>query len=258
MSRIAAAFEGKKPLIALITGGDPDIRTTRKLIFALEEAGADMIIVGVPFSDPVAESTLLQQAEARSLANGCTTLKLFEMMKAIHKRLVVPILFMTYMNPVFRYGKELFIECCKEYGIEGLIIPDLPFEERDEIKDECIKYDITLISMIAPSKDERIEKIAAGAEGFLYCISSMGAVGMHNEMSTNVANMIQTVRRVSKIPCVVGFGISTAEHVRRAMEISDGVVVGSAIVRIVAEHGEDSPDRVKEFVAQLKGKTPGG
>jgi len=256
MSKIADAFNGKKALIAFITGGDPDIGTTERLIFAMEEAGADIIEIGIPFSDPIAEGIVIQQADERALAGGCTVDKLFDMVKRIRAGVSVPLAFMTYVNPIFRYGKEEFMRRCKECGIDGIIVPDLPFEENDEIKNECDEYDICLISMIAPtSSEERVKRIAAEAKGFLYCVSSLGVTGVRSAIGQEVAGMIRNVRKISSVPCAVGFGISAKDQVHEILKISDGVIVGSAIVKIIAKYGKDSVEPVKQFVKELKAGT---
>jgi tryptophan synthase alpha chain len=252
MNRISDAFNGKKVLITFITGGDPDTDTTEELIYAMEEAGADIIEIGIPFSDPIAEGPVIQKASERALAGGCTVDRLFDMVKRVRKRTDIPLLFMTYVNPIFRYGKERFMARCRECGIDGVIVPDLPFEEKDELDSECDRYGICLISMIAPTSGERTERIAREARGFLYCVSSLGVTGVRNRINSNIADLIQNVKKVSSVPCAVGFGISTPEQVREMSKISDGVIVGSAIVRIIAEHGKDSIGPVKQFVRELR------
>jgi tryptophan synthase alpha chain len=255
VNKITDAFKGKKALITFITGGDPDIGTTEELICAMEEAGADIIEIGIPFSDPIAEGVVIQQADERALAGGCTVDKLFDMVKRVRKRTKIPLLFMTYVNPIFRYGKERFMERCRDSGIDGVIVPDMPFEENDEIKDTCRQYGICLVSMIAPTSGERIEKIAKEAEGFLYCVSSLGVTGVRSKIDTNISELIRIVRNVSAVPCAVGFGISTPEQVHQMSQISDGVIVGSAIVKIIAKYGKESIGPVKQFVAELKAGT---
>jgi tryptophan synthase alpha chain len=243
---------GKKALIAFITGGDPDIETTEKLILAMEEAGVDIIEIGIPFSDPVAEGSVIQEASSRALAKGCTVDKLFDMAKRLREKTSIPLLFMTYANPIYAYNKERFMKKCKEVGIDGIIVPDVPFEEKDEFEDECNRYDICLISLIAPTSGERAEKIALEAQGFLYCVSSLGVTGTRNDINTNIAELIAQVKEVSSIPCAVGFGISTPEQAHDMAEISDGVIVGSAIVKLIAEFGRDSVAPVKDFVSKMK------
>ena len=248
----ALRSKGEKALIAFITGGDPDTETTEKLILAMEEAGVDIIEIGIPFSDPVAEGIVIQEADKRALDGGCTTDKLFDMVKRVRAKTDMPLLFMTYANPVYSYGTDRFMAKCRDSGIDGIIIPDVPFEEKDEFANECSKYGICLISMIAPTSGERIEKIAREASGFLYCVSSLGVTGMRRELNTNIAELIDKVRTVSSVPCAVGFGVSTPEQAQNMAAISDGVIVGSAIVRLIAEFGKDSAEPVKEFVSNMK------
>lgn len=253
MNRIFNEFKDKKAFIAFITGGDPDIETTEKLIVAMAESGADIIEIGIPFSDPVAEGIVIQQADERALKNGCTIDKLFDMIKNVREKIGIPLLFMTYINPIFVYGKGRFIEKCVDCGIDGIIVPDLPFEEKDELSEECEKHGICQISMIAPTSKERIEMIAQDAEGFLYCVSSLGLTGVRSEINTHVAEMINQAKKATSVPCAIGFGISTSEQVREMSAVSDGVIVGSAIVKIVAEFGRESVEPVKQFVKMMKG-----
>jgi tryptophan synthase alpha chain len=251
MSRITPVFSTKKALICFITGGDPDIETTENLIVAMAESGADIIEIGIPFSDPIAEGIVIQEADERALKAGCTVDGLFDMVKRTREKVTLPLLFMTYINPVFVYGKERFLARCQDSGIDGIIVPDLPFEEHGELADECALHGITLISMIAPTSFDRITAIAKQAEGFLYCVSSLGVTGVRSEISTDIGSMIELVRQVSSIPCAVGFGISTPEQAHDMAVISDGVIIGSAIVRLVAEFGRQSIEPVKQFVRQI-------
>ena len=252
MNRLSRAFEDKKAFIVFITGGDPDIETTEKLIIAMAQSGVDIIEIGIPFSDPVAEGLVIQQASERALLRGCTVDDLFGMVKRVREKVEIPLLFMTYMNPVFVYGKERFMQKCAECGIDGVIIPDLPFEEKDEIASECGKYGIAQISMIAPTSGDRIEAIAKDAEGFLYCVSSLGVTGVRSSLNTNITDIIRQVRGVSSIPCAVGFGISTAKQAHELADVSDGVIIGSAVVKLVAEHGKDCIEPVKQYVTEIK------
>lgn len=252
MNRITEAFRDKKAFIPFITGGDPDIQTTEKLILAMEEAGADLIEIGIPFSDPVAEGPVIQNADDRALKAGCTTDKLFDMIKNIRQKTDIPILFMTYLNPVYVYGKERFISQCRACGIDGVIVPDMPFEEKDELTSLCDRYEVVLISMIAPTSRERIEMIAKEAKGFLYCVSSLGVTGVRSRINTEIGDIIKQVKKVSDIPCAIGFGISTPEQAGKMAAISDGVIVGSAIVRLVGEYGKDSVERIKEYIREMK------
>lgn len=252
MNRITEAFKKGKALITFITGGDPDIGTTEKLIQAMEKAGADLIEIGIPFSDPVAEGAVIQDADERALKAGCTTDKLFEMVSRVRKKTDIPLLFMTYINPVFTYGKEKFSYRCAECGIDGIIVPDMPFEERDELLEEFEAGSIDLISMIAPTSEERIEMIAAQARGFIYCVSSLGVTGVRENITTDIGKMIKKIRTVTNTPCAIGFGISTPKQAGIMASLSDGVIVGSAIVKLIAKYGRNSIGPVSEFVAALK------
>ena len=247
---------GKKAFIAFITGGDPDIETTENLILAMEEAGVDIVEIGIPFSDPVAEGIVIQEANKRALEGGCTVDKLFGMVERLRKKTDTPLLFMTYANPIFAYGKERFMAKCKDVGIDGIIVPDVPFEEKEEFEGECGRYGIYLVSLIAPTSGERVEKIAREAQGFLYCVSSLGVTGVRSDINKNIAGLIKKVKAVSSVPCAVGFGISTPEQARDMAKISDGVIVGSAIVRLIAEHGKNSVNPIKNLISEMKGFKP--
>ncbi len=251
MSKIRRAFSAGKAFIPFITGGDPDIETTEKLLFALVEAGADIIEIGIPFSDPIAEGPIIEAADERALRAGCTVDKLFDLVSRVRGDIKVPLLFMTYYNPIFAYGVSRFIERCTRCGVDGLIVPDLPFEERDELLEPCSSQGLELISLIAPTSEERITKIALNSEGFLYCVSSLGVTGERQELGSSAHRMIMQVRQITNIPCAVGFGISTPEQAREVARFADGVIVGSAIVRIAAEHGRDCVSPVFRFAREL-------
>lgn len=252
MSRIQNAFQKGKAFISFVTGGDPDLETTEKLIVAMEEAGADLIEIGVPFSDPIAEGVVIQEANERALAAGCTTDTLFEMIKRARTKVSVPLVLLTYINPIYTYGKERFLKRCVECGIDGLIIPDLPFEEKEELEEDCKKYAVDLISLIAPTSNERIRMIAKQAKGFLYCVSSLGVTGVRTEIKTDISTMVSMVREVTDTPCAVGFGISTPAQAREFAVAADGAIVGSAIVKLVAKYGKDSIEPVREYVKEMK------
>ena len=252
MSRIQKAFENGKAFIPFITGGDPDLETTKKLIIAMEEAGADLIEIGLPFSDPVAEGSVIQEANERALAAGCTIDKLFDMVKEARQSVKVPMVFLTYVNPVFVYGKSKFMKRCVECGIDGLIVPDLPYEEKHELSDTCEEFGVDLISLVAPTAKERIAMIAKEAKGFVYVVSSLGVTGVRSEITTDTEEMVKLVKEVTDVSCAVGFGISTPEQAAQQAKISDGAIVGSAIVKLVAEHGGDSVEVVKEYVGRMK------
>ena len=252
MSRIKNAFTDGKAFIAFITGGDPDLDTTERLIYAMDKAGADLIEIGIPFSDPVAEGPVIQAASERALAGGCTTDKLFDLVAKVRKTCEKPIVFMTYINPVFTYGKDKFMAKCAECGIDGIIIPDIPYEEKDELSAECKTHGIDFISLIAPTSHERITMIAKEAEGFVYCVSSMGVTGIRNEINTDISSMVQLVKQVNDIPCAVGFGISTPEQAEKMAGVSDGAIVGSAIVKLVARCGKNAIEKVSDYVRSMK------
>lgn len=252
MNRIREAFENKKAFIPFITGGDPNLATTRKLLIAMQGAGADLIEIGIPFSDPIAEGPVIQEADERALAAGCTTDKLFDMVKETQEEMRVPVVFMTYVNPIFAYGKKKFMKRCAECGIAGVIVPDMPYEEKAELSEVCREYGVELVSLIAPTSHERIKMIAKEAEGFLYCVSSLGVTGVRSEITTNVGEMIEMVREVTDIPCAVGFGISTPEQAKEMAAVSDGAIVGSAIVKIIAKYGEECVPYVVEYVKKMK------
>lgn len=252
MSNIYKAFENKKAFIPFITGGDPDLNTTKKLLIAMEAAGADLIEIGIPFSDPIAEGPVIQEASQRSLAGGCTTDRLFEMVKEARKTVKIPMVFMTYINPIYTYGKERFMKRCVECQIDGVIVPDLPYEEKSELSGICEQYGIDLISLIAPTSHDRIRMIAKEAKGFVYCVSSLGVTGVRTEITTNVGEMVKMVKEVNDIPAAIGFGISTPEQARNMASVSDGAIVGSAIVKIVAKYGRDCIPEVVKYVTSMK------
>lgn len=252
MNRIENAFKGGSAFIGFLTGGDPDLDTTKKLICGMEEAGADLIEIGIPFSDPIAEGPVIQAADIRALSWGCTIDDLFRMVKEVREQVKIPLVFMTYINPVYTYGKEKFMRNCKESGIDGIIVPDLPFEEKNELLPECNEYGVKLISLIAPTSKERVLTIAKEAEGFLYCVSSLGVTGVRSEIKSGIEKLISQVKTVSDIPCAIGFGISKPKQAAKMASVSDGVIVGSAIVKIIAEYGRDSLEPVKEYVSSMK------
>lgn len=252
MNNIDRVFSSGKALIPFITAGDPSLDITEKLIYSIAKAGADLIEIGIPFSDPVAEGAVIQSASERALISGTTTDRIFEMIKKVREKCDIPLALMTYMNPIFTYGAERFMRNCSEYNVCCVIIPDLPFEEKDELKEYCEKYDIKLISLIAPTSLERISMISKEAEGFVYCVSSMGVTGVRNEITSNIGEMIKRVRAEKDIPCAVGFGISTPEQAGEMANVADGVIVGSAVMRIVAEYGENCIIPVSEYIRALK------
>ncbi|MCM1364223.1 MAG: tryptophan synthase subunit alpha [Faecalibacterium sp.] len=252
MSKINKAFENGKAFIGFVTCGDPDLDTTKKIIKQMEQNGADLIELGIPFSDPTAEGPVIQGANIRALANGVTTDDIFVMAKQVREEVSVPMVFMTYANVVFSYGTDKFASKCSEIGMDGVILPDIPYEEKDEFADTFKKYGLDFISLVAPTSDSRIEMIASQAEGFVYCVSSLGVTGERKSISESAGEIAQQVKKYTDKPAAIGFGISTPEQAREMAKYADGVIVGSAIVRIVAEHGTDSPKYVGEYVKSMK------
>lgn len=252
MSRIQEAFAGGKAFIPFITCGDPDLETTAAVVRAAAENGADLIELGIPFSDPTAEGPVIQGANVRALAGGVTTDKIFDFVREIRKDVRIPMVFMTYANVVFSYGTEKFLSACKEIEIDGLILPDLPFEEKEEFLPMCRKYGVDLISLIAPTSENRIALIAREAEGFLYIVSSLGVTGTRTEIKTDLKSIVDVVRQNTDIPCAIGFGISRPEQARKMADISDGAIVGSAIIKLLEKYGKDAPRYVGEYVKSMK------
>lgn len=252
MSNIKRAFENGKAFIPFITCGDPDLETTAASVRAAVEKGADLIELGIPFSDPTAEGPVIQGANIRALSGGVTTDKIFDFVRDLRRDIKVPMVFMTYANVVFSYGAERFISTCRDIGIDGLILPDLPFEEKEEFLPICHKYELDLISLIAPTSENRISMIAKEAEGFLYIVSSLGVTGTRSEIKTDLASIVEVVRQNTDIPCAIGFGISTPEQAKKMSDISDGAIVGSAIIKILSQYGKEAPKYVGEYVKSMK------
>ena len=250
--RITESFTKGKAFIPFITCGDPSLEVTEQLVYAMEEAGADLIELGIPFSDPTAEGPVIQAANIRALSGGVTTDKVFEMVEKIRKNSSIPMVFMTYANVVFSYGTERFVKKCAECGIDGVIIPDVPFEENDEVSGACEAAGVDLISMVAPTSKERIHMIAKQAKGFLYCVSSLGVTGVRSQITTDIHAMVEQVKQVSDIPCAIGFGISTPQQAYEMAAKADGAIVGSAIVKLVARYGKDCIAPVCEYIKEMK------
>ena len=252
MSNIKAAFKNGKAFIPFITCGDPDLDTTEKVIRAAADAGADLIELGIPFSDPTAEGPVIQGANIRALAGGVTTDKVFELVARVRKDIKIPFVFMTYANVVFSYDTERFMARCCETGVDGIILPDVPFEEKDEFTDLANQYGIDMISLIAPTSEDRIAMIAKEAKGFLYIVSSLGVTGVRSEITTNIGDIVKIVRENTDVPCAVGFGISKPEQAKKMAAVSDGAIVGSAIIKILEQYGKDAPEHVYEYIKSMK------
>ena len=252
MSNLAKAFDHGKAFIPFFTCGDPDLATTAACVRAAVENGADLVELGIPFSDPTAEGPVIQEASLRALKGGATTDRIFDLVRDLRRDVKVPMVFMTYANVVFSYGAERFISTCARVGIDGLILPDIPFEEKEEFLPLCRQYGVTLVSLVAPTSANRIAMIAREAEGFIYIVSSLGVTGTRSEITTDLGAIVREIRAASSVPCAVGFGISTPEQGRAMAAVSDGAIVGSAIVRIIAQYGTEAPAKVGAYVREMK------
>jgi tryptophan synthase alpha chain len=253
MSKIQNAFRNGKAFIAFITCGDPDLDTTAALVRAMAQNGADLIELGIPFSDPTAEGPVIQAANERALTQGVTTDRIFDMVRDLRRDVSVPLAFMTYANVVFSYGIERFLTTAAEVGMDGLILPDVPYEEKEEFAPACRAAGIDWISLIAPTSQGRITKIAGEAQGFVYCVSSLGVTGTRSRISTDIGAMVRLVREANPhIPCAVGFGVSTPEQAAAMANNADGVIVGSAIVKLVAQYGRDAVPHVAQYIRSMK------
>lgn len=256
MHSIRDAFERNangKAFIAFVTAGDPSLDVTEELIVAMAEEGVDLIELGIPFSDPTAEGPVIQEANLRALEAGVTTDDVFDMVERVRARgCDVPLVFMTYANVVFGYGVERFAAREREVGMAGIILPDVPFEEKAEFAEPFAAEGLELVSLIAPTSEARIGAIAREAAGFVYCVSSLGVTGVRSQITTDIGAMVGLVRAANpQVPVAVGFGISTPEQAAAMAALSDGAIVGSAIVRLVAEHGEACVEPVRAYVREM-------
>lgn len=252
MSKIRQAFENGKAFIPFLTAGDPSADKTVEFILEMIRAGADLIEIGIPFSDPTAEGPVIQAANVRALRAGITTDGVFEIVRKVRAQSQIPIVFLTYLNPVFHYGYDAFLRKCKELSVDGIICPDLPYEEKHELSDVAAKYDVDIISLIAPTSESRIRTIAKEATGYIYVVSSMGVTGVRSEITTDIGQIVDSIKQVTDVPCAVGFGISTPEQAAKMASLSDGAIVGSAIVKIIEKYGEDAAPHVYDYVKTMK------
>ena len=252
MSKIKNAFQNGKAFIPFITCGDPDLATTAAAVRAAAKNGADLIELGIPFSDPTAEGPVIQAANIRALSGGVKTDKIFDLVRELRTDVTVPMVFMTYANVVFSYGAERFISTCAEAGIDGLILPDIPYEEKDEFLPLCRQYGVDLISLIAPTSENRIGMIAKEADGFIYIVSSLGVTGVRSEINTDLVSIVNMIRQNTDVPCAIGFGISTPEQARKMAGLSDGAIVGSAIIKLLAQYGKEAPAHIGAYVKKMK------
>ena len=252
MSKIANAFKNGTAFIGFLTAGDPSCEKTVEYVLEMEKAGCDLIEIGIPFSDPMAEGVVIQDANIRALKNDTTTDDVFNVVKAIREKSDIPLVFLTYINPVFFYGYEKFFKKCNQLGVDGIISPDLPYEEKGEIAEIAKSNGVDVISLIAPTSKERIQKIASDASGFIYVVSSLGVTGMRSEIKTDLNAILSDIREVTDLPLAVGFGINTPKQANEIGKIADGVIVGSAIVKIIEEYGENATLTLKEYVSSMK------
>jgi len=255
MNRIKDAFQNKKAFITYLMAGDPNLAASAEHILTAQEAGADLVEIGIPFSDPVAEGDVIQAASMRALAAGTKLDGIFDMVASIKDNMHIPMVFMTYLNPMFVYGYNRFFAKCTEIGICGVIIPDLPFEEQDEAKIFAAKHGVEIVTLAAPTSEKRIALIAENAEGFIYLVSSMGVTGVRSKITTDLSAILSEIKKNTDIPVAVGFGISTPEQAKHYSAISDGVIVGSAIVRIIAQHGENAKQALCKYISEMKQST---
>lgn len=252
MNKISKAFENGKAFIGFVTAGDPNLEVSEEIMLKMAQAGCDLIEIGIPFSDPIAEGPVIQEANLRSLSQGTTTDKVFELARKVSKQVDIPLVFMTYLNVLFKYGYDKFLQKAVDAGISGVIIPDLPFEEKQELSSVGDKYGVEVISLVAPTSEDRIKMIAGDAKGFVYAVSSLGVTGTRSEIKTDLESITAAIKDATDTPVAIGFGINTPEQAKKYAAIADGVIVGSAIVKIIAKHGKDAPDKVYDYVKSMK------
>lgn len=257
MNRIDQKFielkeKSKKAFIGFITAGDPTLSQTGELVKALEIAGTDIIEIGIPYSDPLADGPVIQLASQRAFKNSDLSVSnIMKLVRGIRKTTEIPLLFLVYINTIIVYGKEKFIGDCVEAGIDGLIIPDMPLEERDELMSLITQTDLALIPLVAPTSKDRVEKIVEGCKGFVYCVSSLGVTGRSSDFHTDIKSYLQEVKSKTDLPIAVGFGISSKKDIEDLYHYVDGFIVGSAIVKKV-EEGCGATEIVEKFVRDLR------
>lgn len=252
MSDLSRAFERGKALIAFLTAGDPTIEDSVRFVKTMEDAGADIIEIGVPFSDPVADGPVIMEADVRAMEHHIHLPQALEEARRIREVSAIPLVFLTYYNPVFSYGLERFFRDCAALGVGGVIIPDLPLEEQGEVRPFADQYGVDLIQLVAPTSRERIRTIAENATGFLYIVSSLGVTGMRDDFAREIGNTIAAAREVTDVPCAVGFGIHTPEQARRMAAVADGVITGSGVVDIIGRFGAEADEPLAAYIRGLK------
>lgn len=252
MSKIREVFQRGKAIIPFIVCGDPDLETTERLVPVMAEAGADLVELGIPFSDPAAEGPIIQAASSRALKNGVSTDKILEMAARIRKKTQVPMVFMTYANVVFSYGIQRFARQAGESGIDGLILPDLPFEEKEEFAPAFREQGMDLISLVAPASHERISRIGGKAEGFVYCAISPKVAEDRKKIITDVEDMVRLAKGEGEIPCAVSVETSGKEEIASLLKVSDGMIVDVPIVKLCGQYGRDCIPYVEEYIRSMK------
>lgn len=252
MSKIADAFKNGKAFVGFVTAGDPNLEISEQIMINMAKAGCDLIEIGIPFSDPIAEGPVIQEANLRSLGQGTTTDKVFELTKKVSAQIDIPLVYMTYLNVLFKYGYDKFLQKAKDAGISGVIIPDMPYEEKDELQSVAKIYGIEVVSLVAPTSEDRIKMIATNAEGFVYTVSSLGVTGTRSEIKTDLESITKAIKEATSIPVAIGFGINTPEQAKKYSALADGVIVGSAIVKIIEKYGVDAPSHVYDYVKSMK------
>lgn len=253
MTRVKDAFQKGKAFIPFITCGYPNIETKEKLIRVMVENGADLIELGVPFSDPTAEGPVIQQASALALDNGLLLEDVFNMVIRLRRDIDVPMVFMTYANLIYKYGITSFAKKAAAIGMNGIILPDVPYEEKGEFAKHFRQEGLDFISLIAPTSNDRIKAIASQAEGFVYVVSSLGVTGMRSKITTDIASMVDLVKATNpEIPIAIGFGISNPIQAKEMALLSDGVIVGSAIVKKILDNPLTCHDDIGQFVKEMK------
>ena len=251
MSNIKNAFQNKA-LIGFVMAGDPDLETTKEIIISMSKAGADMVELGIPFSDPIAESSVIQSANLRALKSETYLPRIFEMIRDVRKTTDISIVFHTYINPVFNYGYEKFFKICNETKVDGVVIPDLPFEEKQEIKEYADNNEVDIISFVVPTDEERIKMISKDASGFIYFVPSIGATKVMEGHTKELTDVIEVLKKTTDIPVAIGFGINTVQQAEFFSKMADGIIIGNALVKIVEKYGKDSATHIFDYVKSLK------
>ncbi|KRM96198.1 tryptophan synthase subunit alpha [Liquorilactobacillus aquaticus DSM 21051] len=252
MTNISDAFKNKKAFIGFVVACDPNFEKSIDYVETLADAGTDLIEIGVPFSDPIADGPVIQEAGLRAFKNGVSTKRVFEMVAEIRKRTSVPLVLLVYLNNVFKYGYANFFDTCHQLNINGVIIPDLPVEERSEVACFAQKTDCSLIPLVAPTSGNRIKKIVAEANGFVYAVSSLGVTGARDRITTDLDTLVSDIRKFTNTPIAVGFGIHSPKQAAKITQTADGVIVGSAIVKIIAQEGMHAEEKLIDYVSNMK------